>query len=154
MVRCHRMGRECVQAVPKPRKRRTESGVGLELANDLPPSISLSGETEPVLVPKGAPKAAPKKQYGFESGTAINSMLSRADIRHTGSKSFTTLLAQGLKLDSAHIVRSFMLIRSKVLIDSGVLEPRRPTPRYRLQFGSIKLYDIPSIFGLFSIRQH
>lgn len=90
------MDRDCVPAVPKPRKRRTESAVGLEteqhgmsLLEFAGPSSSSTAGPPPqfdAARPKQADKGAAERDF----------LLGRHDLSHVDSKSFVQLFRQGL----------------------------------------------------------
>ncbi|SMQ46861.1 unnamed protein product [Zymoseptoria tritici ST99CH_3D7] len=83
--RCHRMGRECVPSMPKPRKRRTQSGI----AEADGPRI----RTFPVAPPVGPP---PRFDPPTVQKPDENILLTRHDISHTDSRSFVSLFSRGL----------------------------------------------------------
>ncbi|CAK4034601.1 hypothetical protein AC578_9767 [Lecanosticta acicola] len=90
--RCNRMDRDCVPAIPKPRKRRGESGVGVDSEG-----VSLLEFAGPSTAAAGPPpKFDPPRQTQSEDVTERTSLLARHDLSHTDSKSFLTLFSQGL----------------------------------------------------------
>ncbi|KAF7186831.1 Transcription factor himD [Pseudocercospora fuligena] len=95
--RCNRMDRECVPAVPKPRKRRTQSNVGesegIPLLEFAGPSASPAGPP-----PKFDPPESQQPTYQAERGA----LLARHDLSHTDSRSFTALFTRGLGNVSAN----------------------------------------------------
>ena len=94
------MSRDCIAAIPKPRKRRTESGTGPDTAGAFDVEPAAAGAV------RETAKATPKRQSAFNPiATTTDSLLSRNDIRHTGSNSFVVLFKQGLKLDIFPSVR-------------------------------------------------
>ena len=97
------MNRECTAAIPKPRKRRAESNVAEDTLSVMQPPGLLNGAA--TIGPQETPRAPPVQPPIFDPGVAMSSLLSRSDIRHKNSRSFTTLLAQGSKLDTGYIVR-------------------------------------------------
>lgn len=100
------MNRECVAAIPKPRKRRAESNVGLDTPAGIPISGILGGNaTAGAHANAVATQPAPARPVAIDRSESQDSLLSRPDIRHNGSKSCTALLARGLKLDSPYLVR-------------------------------------------------
>ena len=99
------MNRECVAAIPKVRKRRTESNVGTDFPSGNPPFGVLSGNASANTdTNTTVQRPLPNKPVTIEPSYSQDSLLSRPDIRHNGSKSFSALLAQGLELDTAYIV--------------------------------------------------
>ncbi|KAK5120950.1 hypothetical protein LTR85_005734 [Meristemomyces frigidus] len=90
--RCHRMDRECIPSVPKPRKRRT-------LGDEDSPAAPGSSRVPNGDAPASAPTRLLKTQ---EPETGVhNSLLGRSDLSHNGSRSFAALLGQGLGLDNS-----------------------------------------------------
>lgn len=87
------MDRDCVPAVPKPRKRRTGSGVGQEGDQGIPlldfaaASSSTAGPT--------APRFDPARP-GQSDETERQSLLQQHDLSHTDSKTFVALFSRGL----------------------------------------------------------
>ncbi|KAK4508598.1 hypothetical protein PRZ48_002337 [Zasmidium cellare] len=93
--RCNRMDRDCVPAVPKPRKRRTESAVGLETEQHGMSLLEFAG-------PSSSSTAGPPPQFDAarpkqaDKGAERNFLLGRHDLSHVDSKSFVQLFRQGL----------------------------------------------------------
>lgn len=83
------MDRECVPAVPKPRKRRGESGIGAEQEG-----VSLLEFAGPSTAAGPPPKFDPPRQAHADDGT--ERLLARHDLSHTDSKSFVALFSQSL----------------------------------------------------------
>ncbi|KAF2171967.1 hypothetical protein M409DRAFT_63492 [Zasmidium cellare ATCC 36951] len=90
------MDRDCVPAVPKPRKRRTESAVGLETEQHGMSLLEFAG-------PSSSSTAGPPPQFDAarhkqaDKGAAErNFLLGRHDLSHVDSKSFVQLFRQGL----------------------------------------------------------
>ena len=108
MIRCHRMNRDCVAAIPKPRKRRTESNVGLESPAGFPvsgvPATNGSTYMSASVAPPPLSTRVSADNIAADRHRSQDSLLLRPDIRHNGSQSFTALLAGGLRLDSPYIV--------------------------------------------------
>lgn len=102
------MSRECIVAIPKPRKRRTESNVGLEspAAFSTPGVPTTNGKSYMGLSidPPPPPNRAPTGTFAAVRNQSQDSLLSPPDLRNNGSKSFTALLVKGLRLDSPGIV--------------------------------------------------
>lgn len=83
------MDRDCVPAVPKPRKRRGESGIGVEQEG-----VSLLEFAGPSTAAGPPPKFDPPRQAQADDGT--ERLLARHDLSHTDSKSFVALFSQSL----------------------------------------------------------
>ncbi|TKA82905.1 hypothetical protein B0A55_01164 [Friedmanniomyces simplex] len=87
--RCHRMGKDCIAAIPKARKRRSLDG-DLSASPLRADSSRARGD---------APEA------GVESTPVTNQYRGarqhQTDLSHTGSRSFTKLLAQGLGIEDS-----------------------------------------------------
>lgn len=85
------MDRECVPAVPKPRKRRTHSNVG---ESEGIPLLEFAGSSKlsANLPPKFDPPDVQQPAYQAERGA----LLARHDLSHPDSQSFTSLFARGL----------------------------------------------------------
>lgn len=85
------MGKECHPAVPKPRKRRTQSNVGesegISLGEFASSSSAAQGPAPKFDSPSG-------KQPDYSQRRDV--LLSRHDLSHTDSKSFVSLFARGL----------------------------------------------------------
>lgn len=97
------MGVECVAAVPKPRKRR--EGEFITTPGSAPPP-PFSEDDTPTRDARALPSPAAKPPVTSTALTSVpvDSLLSRGDLHHTGSKSFTALLAQGLGLETVQAV--------------------------------------------------
>lgn len=85
------MDRDCVPAIPKPRKRRGESGAGIE-----PEGVSLLQFAGPSTASGPPPKFDPPRQAQSDDVAERGSLLARHDLSHTDSKSFVALFAQSL----------------------------------------------------------
>lgn len=123
------MDRECVPAVPKPRKRRTQSNVGesegIPLLEFAGPSASASAAGPP---PKFDPPEAQQLTYQAERGA----LLARHDLSHTDSRSFTALFTRGLgnvSVSTARATLSPHLLSASVLcLDLGYITIMLLTP--------------------------
>jgi hypothetical protein len=99
------MNRECIAAIPKVRKRRTESNLGIDTPSGNPPFGVLSDNASANADTNASgSRPLPNKPVAVEPTYSQDSLLSRPDIRHNGSKSFTALLTRGLGLDTPYIV--------------------------------------------------
>lgn len=95
--RCNRMDRECIPAIPKPRKRRTQSNVGesegIPLLQFAGPSSRTPQQQQRQLPPlnfNSPPNANAKRLE------APSTLLSRHDLSQTGSHSFVSLFSREL----------------------------------------------------------
>ena len=92
------MGRECVPSVPKPRKRRPESGVA-DTPEGAIPTTSSGVASTPGFASIETPVSAARRESNFGASIPMGSLLSKNDIRHRRSESFEAVLAQGLKYE-------------------------------------------------------
>lgn len=98
------MERDCLPAVPKPRKRRTQSNVGesegiplLEFAGPGADAGGGAGVVGPTASPQApAPRFDPPSTTQPEYQADKGALLSRHDISHVDSKSFVALFSRGL----------------------------------------------------------
>lgn len=105
------MDRDCVPAVPKPRKRRTESAVGLDTEQHGMSLLEFAG-------PSSSSTAAPPPQFDTarpkqtDNGAERNFLLGRHDLSHVDSKSFVQLFRQGLGNILVSLVDAFVPARA------------------------------------------
>lgn len=86
------MDRDCVPAVPKPRKRRTESAVGLESEQGMS-LLEFAGPSSSSTAP---PQFDPTRPNQADKVAERSFLLGRHDLSHVDSKSFVQLFRQGL----------------------------------------------------------
>ena len=97
------MDRECLPSVPKPRKRRTLDGE----AEGSPRSVPVAKLLDNSVV-AGASSRPAAPLHG-QASNVRNSLMSKHDLSHTGSKSFIKLLGQGLGIESVRLTFSCTL---------------------------------------------
>nr|POE47775.1 hypothetical protein CFP56_01106 [Quercus suber] len=106
--RCHRMQRECVPAIPKPRKRRATNGFDASPPRGSQgiPLADILDHRSPLESNAGLHIARPlPATHDVVPSTVKESLLARHDLSHNGSASFRSLLSYGLGLDPASFAR-------------------------------------------------
>lgn len=99
------MGLECIASVPKPRKRREGEFIATHGSATTAAEHAFESNSTPIRDSRTLPSPVPKQTLTpNQTSVPADSLLSRGDLHHTGSKTFSTLLAQGLELDKLQIV--------------------------------------------------
>lgn len=133
LPRCQRMDRDCLPSIPKPRKRRTV-GDGDAVSPPFRPYVN-------TLESNVTPGAALRNDG--EQEVLRRALLSRSDLSHQGSESFTNLFAQGLGIEAvsldlatkclAFAVSALILVRVPVTFSAGSITAMS---RHALQYSA------------------
>lgn len=104
------MGLECIASVPKPRKRREGEFIASHASHGSG-TIAADAAVDTLSTPTRDSRTLPSpvtKLPFISDGANVpaDSLLSRGDLHHTGSKTFVALLAQSLEVDQLHPVGS------------------------------------------------
>ncbi|EME49397.1 hypothetical protein DOTSEDRAFT_163734 [Dothistroma septosporum NZE10] len=91
--RCNRMDRDCVPAVPKPRKRRTESGIAFGADQGIP-LLDFAAASSSTAAPP--PHHFDPARSAHSDEAERRSLLQQHDLSHTDSKTFVALFSRGL----------------------------------------------------------